>query len=95
MDSEQEVLGRGEQEVDMNWIHQREKKYPRNRHHYKTGKRQNYANMRRWGGGRCGRGSAQGKTEAFTTRSLTVHPDCECQPSYRPSVTFLKMEMAQ
>ena len=50
MDSEQEVLGRGEQEVDMNWIHQREKKYPRNRHHYKTGKRQNYANMRRWGG---------------------------------------------
>lgn len=54
MDSEQEVLGRGEQEVDMNWIHQREKKYPRNRHHYKTGKRQNYANMRRWGGGAGG-----------------------------------------
>lgn len=54
MDSEQEVLGRGEQEVDMNWIHQREKKYPRNRHHYKTGKRQNYANMRRWRGGGAG-----------------------------------------
>lgn len=29
----------------------------------------------------CGKGAggaAQGKMEAFTTRSLTVHPNCEC-----------------
>jgi len=51
------------------------KKYPRNRHDHKKGKRQNYANMR-WGGG-VGECSI-GKNEAFTTRSLTVHPDCEC-----------------
>ena len=29
----------------------------------------------------CGKGAGgaeQGKIEAFTTRSLTVHPNCEC-----------------
>lgn len=94
MDSEQEVLDRGKQEVDMNWIYQREKNI------LGTGitiKKARETELRKYeaGWGVVREGSAQGKIEAFTTRSLTVHPDCECQPSYRPSVTFLKMEMAQ